>query len=183
LGLHEPVAAVLQLLHPGDQELPPGGRLAGPEIRRAVGEVDVVVAGDEPLEHDALLGGSGHSWWRHPTPAGAATTSRRSPSEQVLPKRKGLPQNRCYRTTHRKGGPVTEPARREYAAVMRRRYEQADKRERGRLLDEYCRTTGCHRKAAIRRLRRAPGPVRRAGGRPAQYEPHELAPILKRAWL
>src|SRR5581483_12481600 len=77
LGLHEPVADVLQLLHPGDQELPPGGRLAGPEIRRAVGEVDVVVAGDEPLEHDALLGGSGHSWWRHPTPAGAATTSRR----------------------------------------------------------------------------------------------------------
>src|SRR5260370_2532588 len=66
---------------------------------------------------------------------------------------------------------------------MRRRYEQADKRERGRLLDEYCRTTGCHRKAAIRRLRRPPGPRRRAPGRPVQYAAHELTTILERAWL
>ena len=78
---------------------------------------------------------------------------------------------------------MTEPARREYAAVMRRRYQQADRGERGRLLDEYCRTTGCHRKAAIRRLRRAPGPARRAAGRPVHYAPHELAAILEQAWL
>jgi hypothetical protein len=74
---------------------------------------------------------------------------------------------------------VTDRARREYATVMRRRYQSADKRERGRLLDEYCRTTGCHRKAAIRRLRRAPGPRRRAPGRPTQYAPQELAAILE----
>jgi hypothetical protein len=78
---------------------------------------------------------------------------------------------------------VTEPARREYAAVMRARYQHSDKRERGRLLDEYCRTTGCHRKAAIRRLRLAPSPPRRAPGRPARYAPRELAPVLERAWL
>jgi hypothetical protein len=78
---------------------------------------------------------------------------------------------------------VTEHARREYAAVMRPRYEQADKRERGRLLDEYCRTTGCHRKAAIRRLRGAPGPPGRAPGRPARYTARELGPTLERAWL
>ena len=78
---------------------------------------------------------------------------------------------------------MTEPARREYAAVMCARYQHANRPERGRLLDEYCRTTGCHRKAAIRRLRRAPGPPRRAPGRPAQYAPRELAPILERAWL
>lgn len=78
---------------------------------------------------------------------------------------------------------MTEPARREYAAVMRARYQQADKRERGRLLDEYCRITGCHRKAAIRRLRHAPGPPRRGPGRPPQYAAAELAPILERAWL
>ena len=78
---------------------------------------------------------------------------------------------------------MTEPARREYAAVMRARYQQANKRERGRLLDEYCRTTGCHRKAAIRRLRRPPGPPRRGPGRPPQYAAPELAPILERAWL
>jgi transposase InsO family protein len=78
---------------------------------------------------------------------------------------------------------VTESARREYAAVMHGRYQQADRRARGRLLDEYCRTTGCHRKAAIRRLRRAAAPPHRAPGRPTQYAPHDLAPILERAWL
>ena len=78
---------------------------------------------------------------------------------------------------------MTEQARREYAAVMRVRYQSADRRTRSRLLDEYCRTTGCHRKAAIRRLRREPGPARQAPGRPAQYVPHELAAILERAWL
>jgi hypothetical protein len=66
---------------------------------------------------------------------------------------------------------------------MHARYQQADRRERGRLLEEYCRTTGCHRKAAIRRLRRAPGAPRRAPGRPVLYAPRELVPILERAWL
>ena len=78
---------------------------------------------------------------------------------------------------------MTERARREYATEMRRRYQPADKRERGRLLDEYCRITGCHRKAAIRRLRRTPGPRRPAPGRPTQYVPQELATILERVWL
>ena len=78
---------------------------------------------------------------------------------------------------------MTERARREYAAVMQARYQRATKAERGRLLDEYCRTTGCHRKAAIRRLRRAPGPPTRPPGRPARYVPQELAPLLEQAWL
>jgi hypothetical protein len=78
-------------------------------------------------------------------------SSRRSPSKEVLPKRKELPHNRCYQR-HRKGRPVTEQGRRESAEVMRQRYQQAKRRERGALLDEYCRVTRCHRKAAIRRL-------------------------------
>ena len=78
---------------------------------------------------------------------------------------------------------MTERGRREYPAVIRARYGQADKRERGRLLTEYCRTTGCHRKAAIRRLRRAPRPPGRAPGRPARYVARELVPILEQAWL
>ncbi len=78
---------------------------------------------------------------------------------------------------------MTEHGRREYAAVMWARYHRAGKRERGRLLDEYCRTTGCHRKAAIRRLRAAPGPPGRPTGRPCRYVSRELAPILERAWL
>lgn len=47
---------------------------------------------------------------------------------------------------------MTERARREYAAARQARYAAADKRGRGDILDEYCRTTGCHRKSAIRRL-------------------------------
>lgn len=47
---------------------------------------------------------------------------------------------------------MTERGRREYAEVMRQRYQQAAKRERGEILDEYCRVTRCHREAAIRRL-------------------------------
>jgi transposase InsO family protein len=66
---------------------------------------------------------------------------------------------------------------------MRARYQPANRRERGRLLDEYCRTTGCHRKAAIRRLRRRPGPPGQTPGRPVQYVPRDLATILERAWL
>jgi hypothetical protein len=66
---------------------------------------------------------------------------------------------------------------------MQARYQRATRGERGRLLDEYCRTTGCHRKAAIRRLRRAPGPPRRPAGRPAHYVPSELGPALAQAWL
>ena len=77
---------------------------------------------------------------------------------------------------------MTERARREYAEVLRARYQRADKGERGRILDEYCRTTGCHRKAAIRRLRAVPRPAARPPGRPPHYG-RELLPILERAWL
>jgi hypothetical protein len=65
---------------------------------------------------------------------------------------------------------------------LRPRYQQADKQERGKMLDEYCRTTGCHRKAAIRRLRAAPGRAGRRPGRPPHYG-RELLPPLERAWL
>lgn len=76
---------------------------------------------------------------------------------------------------------MTDGARREYAAALRERYQAADKRGRGQILDEYCRTTGCHRKSAIRRLAspaRFPG---RRPGRPRQYGP-ELLPSLARVW-
>jgi hypothetical protein len=43
---------------------------------------------------------------------------------------------------------VTERAPREYAEVSRARYQRADKGERRRILDEYCRPTGCHSKVS-----------------------------------
>ncbi len=39
---------------------------------------------------------------------------------------------------------MTRLARQEYAAAVRARYRTAGKEEKGRLLDEFCRTTGSH---------------------------------------
>lgn len=54
----------------------------------------------------------------------------------------------------------------EYAAAVRERYRGATKAEKGAMLDEFCRTTGYHRKAAVRLLRESrPRAGRRARGR------------------
>lgn len=76
---------------------------------------------------------------------------------------------------------MTRPARQEYAAALRARYRAAGKPERGRLLDEVCRTIGCHRKAAIRLLRQAPRRSAGRRGRPRRYGP-ALVPVLTRLW-
>jgi hypothetical protein len=68
---------------------------------------------------------------------------------------------------------VTRASLREYAAVQRDRYLRAPRTEKHRLLTEVVAVTGLHRKAAIRLLRRAPGPVgsRPRSGRPRRYGP------------
>jgi hypothetical protein len=76
---------------------------------------------------------------------------------------------------------VTERARREYAAVMRARYCVASRQERSALLDEYCRVTGGHRKAAIRRLGASPRAPARRAGRPPRYT-RALVPVLELVW-
>jgi hypothetical protein len=76
---------------------------------------------------------------------------------------------------------VTEQGRREYAEVMRRRYQDATRRQRGEILDEYYRVTRCHRKAAIRRLGAAARGRGRRPGRPARYG-RELLPLLEQVW-
>lgn len=77
---------------------------------------------------------------------------------------------------------MTQHARHEYAEALRARYRAATKQEKGQILDEYCRTTDCHRKAAIRRLGEHPLPhQRRRRGRPRCYRP-EVVPVLVRLW-
>jgi hypothetical protein len=76
---------------------------------------------------------------------------------------------------------VTERARREYAEALRTRYQQADKVGKGQMLDEYCRVTRVHRKAAIRCLRRTPRAAARPPGRPRRYTV-TLLPLLERVW-
>lgn len=76
---------------------------------------------------------------------------------------------------------MSEQAVAEYAVAIRGRYAGAGKAEKGRILDEFCATTGMHRKAAIRLLNRKRGPVVRKGGRPQRYGPN-VAEVLVKLW-
>lgn len=75
---------------------------------------------------------------------------------------------------------MTKPARQEYTAAVRGRYLAAAREGKRRILDEYCRTLRCHRKAAIRALRR-PSRARRRAGRAVTYD-RAVVPVLDRLW-
>ena len=70
---------------------------------------------------------------------------------------------------------------REYAASLRPRYRLASRGDKSRLLDEFCRVTDYHRKAAVRLLRRPPKRARRRAGRPRVYVT-ALRPVLDQVW-
>lgn len=64
---------------------------------------------------------------------------------------------------------MTRSALEEYAAAVRRRYRGANKAEKTRILNEFCETTGMHRKAAVRLLNREARPKPIGRGRPRCY--------------
>lgn len=65
---------------------------------------------------------------------------------------------------------MTRNSIKEYVEAIRERYQKAGKEEKGKILDEFTKTTGLHRKAAIRLLNRPrPAPARKRGGRPRRY--------------
>ncbi|MDR7591660.1 MAG: transposase family protein [Armatimonadota bacterium] len=73
---------------------------------------------------------------------------------------------------------------REYAARLRPPYALAARGEKSRILNEFCRVTGYHRKSAIRLLQpplQPGGPRQRRRGRPVQYGP-PVAQALQRLW-
>jgi len=77
---------------------------------------------------------------------------------------------------------VTRQSIREYVQAIRERYGKASREEKGRILDEFTRVTGLHRKAAIRLLNRvfaSSGQGRR--GRLRKYNP-VVADSLKTVW-
>ncbi len=77
---------------------------------------------------------------------------------------------------------MTRHSIREYAQAIRNRYKKADKKEKGKILDEFTKATGLHRKAAIRLLNRVDKPqATRRLGRPRKYS-HEVVGALKTAW-
>ena len=62
----------------------------------------------------------------------------------------------------------------EVAKALRARYLQASRKEKAKILDEFCQTTGLHRKATIRLLRGGAGGPSRGRGRPRRYGPEAL---------
>ena len=76
---------------------------------------------------------------------------------------------------------MTRASIREYAEAVRERYFSASKKEKGKILDEFTKVTGCHRKAAIRLLCRGYRKMSKKQGRPRQYDA-AVTEALKIAW-
>lgn len=65
---------------------------------------------------------------------------------------------------------MTRNSIKEYAEAIKNRYRKETKHKKGRILDEFTKTTGLHRKAAIRLLNgRSPALRRKRSGRPPRY--------------
>lgn len=77
---------------------------------------------------------------------------------------------------------MTRSAVKEYAAAVRQRYRRASRPEKGKILDEFCQTTGMHRKAAVRLLNEETRPQAERRGRRKRYGP-DLLEVLVKLWL
>jgi len=64
---------------------------------------------------------------------------------------------------------MTHKTIREYTEIMRGRYLKADKKEKGKILDEFIKVTGYHRKAIVRVLLKKPEVGVSHRGRPHSY--------------
>jgi len=76
---------------------------------------------------------------------------------------------------------MTRSSVKEYVEAIRKRYKRASRNEKGRILDEFTRVTGYHRKGAIRLLRRGTRPPMGRRGRRRQYG-QEVAAALRVVW-
>jgi hypothetical protein len=78
------------------------------------------------------------------------------------------------------GGSMTLSSIKEYVAAIRSRYQQANKAEKGKILDEFVKVTGYHRKAATRLLLKSAQPAANHRGRPSIY--NQMFEPLKAIW-
>ena len=76
---------------------------------------------------------------------------------------------------------MTRASIREYTEAVRGRYLLVSKAEKGKILDEFTKVIGCHRKAAIRLLRRSNQANSKRRGRSRQYD-ITVAEALKTVW-
>lgn len=81
---------------------------------------------------------------------------------------------------------MSHKTKQEVRAKLRRAYRKAGLSYKKQLLDQAVELLGYHRKAAIRALRARPAPARSAAivlGRPREYDPQKLLPVLKPIWF
>ena len=74
---------------------------------------------------------------------------------------------------------MTRSALDEYVAAVRPRYRAARRAEKSKILDEFCATTGMHRKAAVRLLNQDTRPRLIGRGRRRHYGPELLEALIK----
>jgi hypothetical protein len=81
---------------------------------------------------------------------------------------------------------MSPQSKQEYREAVYRRYKKASRQEKTRILDEFCATYRCHRKHAIRvlrRFKRFTKPKPRKRGKPSIYRREEVLTPLKQIWL
>jgi len=74
----------------------------------------------------------------------------------------------------------------EYSVVFVKRYKRADYNQKKKILDEYCKVTGYHRKHAIRKLnhfRLFIKKKKKKRGRKSKYNQKPIIVVLKKIWL
>jgi len=77
-------------------------------------------------------------------------------------------------------------SKREYREAVHLRYKNATRREKTTILNEFCATCGCHRKHAIRvlkRFKRFTKPKAKRRGKPPTYQNEAIRKPLKEIWL
>lgn len=77
-------------------------------------------------------------------------------------------------------------SKREYREAVYLRYKNASRREKTAILNEFCATCGCHRKHAIRvlkRFKRFIKPQTKTRGKPPIYQNEAIGKPLKEIWL
>jgi len=77
-------------------------------------------------------------------------------------------------------------SKREYREAIHLRYKNATRHEKTAILDEFCATCGCHRKHAIRvlkKLKRFTKQKAKRKGKPPSYQHEAIGKPLKEIWL
>ena len=76
---------------------------------------------------------------------------------------------------------MTRVGIKEYVEALRERYSRGSKKEKGKVLDEFVRVVGCHRKSAVRLLGRTKANHQSRKGRGKVYR-GEVVDVLRMAW-